>query len=214
MENTNYDDDGDDDYDEDGFGDVDFKAADPAEVVVDSEGDVDVISPFSEGDTVKAGGVDELTFNLKNVDKVLDEVRPYLISDGGNVAVQSVDEETGNVYLQLEGACGSCASSTVTMQMGIERVLKENFPTLGEVIQVEDPENADSSPTELTSEAVEAELGRIKPALIAMGGVVDIVSVDPLGVVELRYRGSNKLKQGLELAIRDVPFVKHVKFVS
>ncbi|EED92106.1 predicted protein, partial [Thalassiosira pseudonana CCMP1335] len=68
-------------------------------------------------------------------------VRPYLISDGGNVSVQNVDAGTGNVYLLLEGACGSCASSTVTMKMGIERVLKEKFEDkLGEVIQV-DPDD-------------------------------------------------------------------------
>ncbi|OEU15395.1 nitrogen-fixing NifU-like protein, partial [Fragilariopsis cylindrus CCMP1102] len=73
----------------------------------------------------------------ENVDSVLDEIRPYLISDGGNVSVERVDEETKNVYLVLEGACGSCPSSTVTMQMGIERVLKENFVDLGEVLQVE-----------------------------------------------------------------------------
>ncbi|KAL3929107.1 MAG: hypothetical protein SGPRY_002099, partial [Prymnesium sp.] len=58
-----------------------------------------------------------------NVDKVLDEVRPYLIADGGNVAVAGVDLETRDVQLILEGACGSCPSSTVTMKMGIERVL-------------------------------------------------------------------------------------------
>ena len=106
---------------------------------------------------------------------------------------------------------GSCASSTVTMQMGIEHVLKESFPDLGEVLQVEDP-NAEAGPAELTWEAVEAEVNRIKPAIIAMGGVVKIKSVEPIGVVELEFRGSNKLQQGLELAIRDVPFVKHVKF--
>lgn len=109
---------------------------------------------------------------------------------------------------------GSCASSTVTMKMGIERVLKENFPDLGEVVQVEDPNaNANPTPTELTWEAVEAEVNRIKPAIVAMGGVVKIKSVDPIGVVELEFRGGNKVKQGLELAIQDVPYVKHVKFV-
>lgn len=182
--------------------------------VVDKPDGESVISPFAEGAAPTAGGSDVLVFSRESVDKVLDEVRPYLISDGGNVSVQSVDEETKNVYLVLEGACGSCSSSTVTMQLGIERVLKENFPELGEVIEVEDPSSEADKPTELTLEAVEEELSRIKPAIIAMGGVVEIVSVDPLGVVELSYRGSNKLQQGLELAIMDVPFVKHVKFVS
>ena len=177
-----------------------------------------VISPFSEESSAKSSDSNKtnepLVFNKESVDKILDEVRPYLISDGGNVSVQRVDEDTKNVYLVLEGACGSCASSTVTMQMGIERVLKENFADLGEVIQVEEEESETGKPTELTFEAVEAEVNRIGPAISAMGGIVEIVNVDPIGEVELRFRGSNKLQQGLELAIRDVPFVKHVKFTN
>lgn len=107
---------------------------------------------------------------------------------------------------------GSCPSSTVTMQMGIERVLKENFPNLAEVVQVDDPSQP-PEPTELTWEAVRAEVDRIKPAIIAMGGVVEIKNVDPIGEVTLEFRGGNKLKQGLELAVLDVPYCNHVKFV-
>jgi len=176
----------------------------------------DVVSPFDataeENTATGATEEGELVFNRETVDKVLDEIRPYLISDGGNVSVESVDEATKNVYLKLEGACGSCPSSTVTMQMGIERVLKENFAGLGEVIQVEDEENA--KPTELTHQVVEDEVNRIKPAIQAMGGVVNIISVDPIGVVEIEFRGANKVRQGLELALLDIDFVKHVKFVS
>jgi len=131
-----------------------------------------------------------LMFNAVNVEKVLDEVRPYLISDGGNVAVHRVDVEKNDIYLILEGACGSCSSSTVTMQMGIERTLRENFPDLGQVIQVNqsDISNSDSNKKVdyLTMEAVAAELNRISPAVTAMGAVCDIVHVDPIGVVELR----------------------------
>ncbi|ONH99059.1 hypothetical protein PRUPE_6G008100 [Prunus persica] len=65
----------------------------------------------------------ELT--VPNVDVVLEDVRPYLIADGGNVDVVSVED--GVVSLKLQGACGSCPSSTTTMKMGIERVLKEKF---------------------------------------------------------------------------------------
>ena len=136
-----------------------------------------IVSPFEDSTaedplpTVE-GGV--LTFNSENVDKVLDEVRPYLISDGGNVAVERVDATEMNVYLKLEGACGSCASSTVTMKMGIERVLRENFPDLNEVLQVEDD---DDKPTELTYQAVEDEVNRLKTAIVAMGGFVGKHSV-------------------------------------
>jgi Fe-S cluster biogenesis protein NfuA len=182
-----------------------------------------VVSPFdasaNEKDTQSShatGSCAKLELTVENVNKVLDEIRPYLISDGGNVSVKSVDKDTKNVYLVLEGACGSCASSTVTMSMGITRVLRENFEDLGEVIQVEPDSVANESgdATELTLEAVQAEINRIGPAITAMGGQVNIVSVDPIGVVEVRFRGANKVKQGLELALRDVKFVKHVKFVS
>lgn len=68
-----------------------------------------VISPFSEGqaEVLPGSGGGSLEFTRENVDKVLDEVRPYLISDGGNVAVDSVDVDTQTVYLVLEGACGT-----------------------------------------------------------------------------------------------------------
>ena len=54
-----------------------------------------------------------MEFTVQNVNKVLDEVRPHLISDGGNVAVHKIDPEKRSVELVLEGACGSCPSSTV-----------------------------------------------------------------------------------------------------
>ena len=192
---------------------------------VSDNDDSNIISPFesetSSSTPVSNNNIEQegpLELNKENVDKVLDEVRPYLISDGGNVSVHNVDTTTGNVYLVLEGACGSCASSTVTMQMGIERVLKEKFEEkLGEVIQV-DPNGDDGDnggkPTELTMEAVQSEVKRISQAITAMGGVVRVVSVDKIGVVEIEFRGPNKVKKGLELALSDVEYVKHVKFVS
>lgn len=186
--------------------------------------DSTIISPFESDKAAAAATTSSiveqqpLELTRENVDKVLDEVRPYLISDGGNVAVHNVDTDTGNVYLVLEGACGSCASSTVTMQMGIERVLKEKFEDrLGEVIQIDPNEDADGSggkPKELTMEAVQLEVRRISQAITAMGGVVRVISVDPIGVVEIEFRGPNKVKKGLELALLDVEYVKHVKFVS
>eukprot|EP00956_Cyclotella_meneghiniana_P004292 scaffold5287_cov40-Cyclotella_meneghiniana.AAC.1 len=178
----------------------------------------EVISPFAEPSTeaVQPLVSGDLELNNENVDRVLDEVRPYLISDGGNVSVQKVDAEFGNIYLMLEGACGSCASSTVTMKMGIERVLKEKFGSkINDVIQV-DPEESlgEGKPTELTMEVVQAEVKRLSQAIIAMGGVVNVISVDPIGVVEIEFRGPNKVKKGLELALLDIEFVKHVNFVS
>ena len=54
------------------------------------------------------------------------QIRPYLISDGGNVELSEIDGPV--VYLKLQGACGSCPSSTTTMTMGIRRRLMEKIP--------------------------------------------------------------------------------------
>ncbi|MDJ0621214.1 MAG: NifU family protein [Calothrix sp. MO_192.B10] len=70
----------------------------------------------------------------ENVETVLDEMRPYLMSDGGNVEL--VDLEGPIVKLRLQGACGSCPSSAMTLRMGIERRLREMIPEIAEVEQV------------------------------------------------------------------------------
>lgn len=75
-----------------------------------------------------------LALTQDNVETVLDELRPYLISDGGNVEL--VDIEGPTVKLRLQGACGSCPSSTMTLRMGIERRLREKIPEIAEVEQV------------------------------------------------------------------------------
>ncbi|AGF53215.1 NifU protein [Synechocystis sp. PCC 6803] len=74
----------------------------------------------------------ELTLN--NVETVLDELRPYLMADGGNVEVVELDGPI--VKVRLQGACGSCPSSTMTLKMGIERKLREMIPEIAEVEQV------------------------------------------------------------------------------
>lgn len=70
----------------------------------------------------------------ENVEKVLDELRPYLMSDGGNVELVELDGPV--VRLRLQGACGSCPSSAMTLKMGIERRLRESIPEITEVEQV------------------------------------------------------------------------------
>ncbi len=74
-----------------------------------------------------------LALTQDNVENVLDELRPYLMADGGNVEL--VDIEGPIVKLRLQGACGSCPSSTMTLKMGIERRLREKIPEIAEVEQ-------------------------------------------------------------------------------
>jgi Fe-S cluster biogenesis protein NfuA len=70
----------------------------------------------------------------EKVKEVLDKVRPYLVRDGGNVALVAV--EGGTVKVKLVGACAGCAMSQLTLKNGIERILKEEIPGVKEVIAV------------------------------------------------------------------------------
>jgi len=75
-----------------------------------------------------------MALTLDNVEKVLDELRPFLMADGGNVEVVELDGPI--VKVRLQGACGSCPSSTMTLKMGIERKMRECIPEVSEVVQV------------------------------------------------------------------------------
>ncbi len=75
-----------------------------------------------------------LELNPENVEAVLDELRPFLMADGGNVEL--VEIEGPVVRLRLQGACGSCPSSTMTLKMGIERKMRDMIPEVAEVEQV------------------------------------------------------------------------------
>jgi len=66
---------------------------------------------------------------------VLEQIRPALQADGGDVELVDVSED-GVVSVRLKGACGSCPMSTMTLKMGIERTLKEKVPGVKEVVQV------------------------------------------------------------------------------
>jgi len=73
---------------------------------------------------------------MKNkVQDVLNQVRPALQADGGDVELVDVTDD-GIVSVRLTGACGSCPMSTMTLKMGIERTLKANIPEVKEVVQV------------------------------------------------------------------------------
>ena len=75
-----------------------------------------------------------MALTLDNVEKVLDELRPFMMADGGNVEVVEIDGPI--VKVRLQGACGSCPSSTMTLKMGIERKMRESIPEVSEVVQV------------------------------------------------------------------------------
>ena len=75
--------------------------------------------------------------------EAIEAIRPVLQSDGGDMSLVGVDEETGVVEVELVGACGSCPASTMTLKAGIERILKDRVPGVTAVKSVgegEEPE--------------------------------------------------------------------------
>ena len=65
------------------------------------------------------------------VEEVLNKVRPSLLNDGGDVEL--VDVNDGVVTVKLTGACAGCPMSTMTLKMGIEKILKQNVPQINSV---------------------------------------------------------------------------------
>lgn len=69
------------------------------------------------------------------VEEVLDQVRPTLQADGGDIDLLDVTED-GVVKVQLTGACGSCPFSTMTLKHGVEARLKDMIPEVKEVLAI------------------------------------------------------------------------------
>ena len=67
----------------------------------------------------------------EKVEKVLQKIRPNLQADGGDIEL--VDVVDGVVKVRLTGACGTCPMSTMTLKMGVERILKEQIPEIKSV---------------------------------------------------------------------------------
>jgi Fe-S cluster biogenesis protein NfuA len=67
------------------------------------------------------------------VAEALNEVRPQLQADGGDIELVDVNEETGLVSVRLVGACAGCPMSQMTLQMGVERLLKQRVPGVTKV---------------------------------------------------------------------------------
>lgn len=79
-----------------------------------------------------------MVINVNEIEKkicdVIDNVRPYLISDGGNIEfIKYVDNV---VYIKMHGACANCEMLDVTLKDGIESMLIDEIPEVKEVINV------------------------------------------------------------------------------
>jgi Fe-S cluster biogenesis protein NfuA len=71
----------------------------------------------------------------ERVEEVLEQVRPTLQADGGDIDLLGVSDD-GIVKVQLTGACGSCPFSTMTLKHGVEARLKDMIPEVKEVVSI------------------------------------------------------------------------------
>jgi Fe-S cluster biogenesis protein NfuA len=71
-----------------------------------------------------------------NIEKALDEIRPFLQSDGGDIALLSIEDDR-LVKVQLQGACTSCSVNQMTLKSGVEMTIKKYAPQIEQVINVE-----------------------------------------------------------------------------
>jgi len=70
-----------------------------------------------------------------NVQKALDEIRPFLQSDGGDISLVSIDNEN-SVKVKLEGACVGCTVNQMTLKSGVEMTIKKYAPQIEEVVNI------------------------------------------------------------------------------
>ncbi len=76
--------------------------------------------------------MEELTEKIK---KSIDEVRPYLVADGGDIEFVELTDDM-IVKVKLLGACGSCPYSVQTLKLGVEEKLRKDVPEVKEVVSV------------------------------------------------------------------------------
>jgi len=70
-----------------------------------------------------------------NVEKALEEIRPFLQSDGGDISLVAIENDK-LVRVQLEGACISCSVNQMTLKSGVEMTIKKYAPQIEEVINM------------------------------------------------------------------------------
>ena len=72
---------------------------------------------------------------LSKIEAALDEIRPFLKEDGGDIEFVELSEE-GVIKVKFIGACSSCTLSDMTLRNGVESVLKKALPQIQKVVEV------------------------------------------------------------------------------
>lgn len=71
---------------------------------------------------------------IQRIEQVLEQLRPNIQMDGGDIELVKFDN--GIVYVRLQGACSTCPMSMYTLKMGVEEAIKEHVPQVTEVVSI------------------------------------------------------------------------------
>ncbi len=73
---------------------------------------------------------------LNNIENALEEIRPFLKNDGGDISLISVDNDI--VKVKFEGTCSTCTVNQMTLKSGVEMIIKKHVPEIQKVVSVEE----------------------------------------------------------------------------
>ncbi|MDP8937270.1 MAG: NifU family protein [Actinomycetota bacterium] len=103
----------------------------------------------------------EMQAAVEAVDAALEEIRPFVESDGGMITVESIKD--GVVTVRMLGSCDGCPSSSATLTGGLEEALRRHWPNFRR-LEVADPEGEAAAATAPEPEPVLLQIGKKKPA--------------------------------------------------
>jgi Fe-S cluster biogenesis protein NfuA len=73
---------------------------------------------------------------VEQVQKIIEELKPNIQLDGGDIEFVSYNEDEKIVYIELKGACVGCPMSSITLKQGIEYMVKQELPEVVEVVNI------------------------------------------------------------------------------
>ena len=73
---------------------------------------------------------------LNNIENALEEIRPFLKNDGGDISLVGIEKDT--VKVKFEGACSTCTVNQMTLKSGVEMIIKKHVPEILKVVSVEE----------------------------------------------------------------------------
>lgn len=104
-----------------------FAGEEDVQVLEGSATDIDADTRISEDDSEVVAMVKELLET---------RVKPAVAEDGGSIVFRGFDEQSGTVKLELQGACSTCSSSSITLKNGVENMLRHYIPEVKRVEEV------------------------------------------------------------------------------